>query len=52
MIILVYLRNLLDNLKVITKNFLHFLIFEGNILTSKNYNISLELVHINTYFEK
>ena len=54
MIILFYMANKFDswNFKTITKSFFkYFSFFEGSILSSKNYNTSLELVNKNTSFE-
>ena len=55
MIISLYLVNLFDNWKTITNTNSFFYVcslFEGSILSSKNYNISLESVKKNAFFEK
>ena len=49
------LGNLFDSQKTITNSKSFFYVcsfFEGSIYSSKNYNISLELVKKNTFFEK
>ena len=55
MIFSVYLENLFGAGKTITitKSFFYiFSFFKGNILCSNNYNISLELLNKETFFEK
>ena len=55
MIISLYLANLFDSWQTITNKKLFLCVFtfsEGNILSSKNYNISIELLNRNTSFEK
>ena len=55
MIISVYFAILFDSQKTITNSkwfFYVYSFFEGSTYSSKNYNISLELVKKNTFFEK
>ena len=55
MIISVYLANFFDSWKIITITksfFLFFSFFKEIILTTKNYNIQLELVNKTTFFKE